>query len=103
MAFKDLLRHRMTDQIRVLRKTGYYYVRIDGKWRPEHRVVMERHLGRPLLPSEDVHHINEIKTDNRIENLEVVSRSEHAAIHAPEKLEAWLRRRKDARICEDRP
>lgn len=45
--------------------------------RRQHRVIMEEYLGRKLARGEHVHHKNGIKTDNRLENLEVVNAKKH--------------------------
>jgi hypothetical protein len=73
-------------QIGVWYKNSKGYI-VREEWRNgvrvsirQHRLVVEIHLGRELLPSEDVHHINGIKDDNRIENLEVIEHGKHTTL-----------------------
>ena len=67
---KGYVRVLKTDHPKNIR--GYAY---------EHRLVMEEYIGRYLEPWETVHHINEIKIDNRLDNLYLCTHAEHSAIH----------------------
>ncbi len=58
-------------------RDGYVLIYTGTNWQPEHRLVVENFLGRKLLSTETIHHINGIKDDNRLENLRVLSRADH--------------------------
>jgi len=59
-----------------------------GKHTLFYRALMEAHLGRPLREDEVVHHINGDPSDDRIENLEVMTNAEHTALHRDELIAA---------------
>ena len=70
---------------------GYIYMRVPkhpyakNNYVQEHRLVMEKSLGRYLEPHEVIHHMNHNTMDNRIENLMILSQGKHMAIH----IEKW--------------
>lgn len=64
--------------IRIYRKEGSRYL---------HDIIMEQYLGRSLTKDEVVHHINGDKTDNRIENLQLLDKLIHDEHHRGKKKE----------------
>lgn len=75
--------HKRPKGGRIIDYNGYVHLRIPEHpnavrgYVPEHRVVMEKYLGRYLNKKELVHHKNATRNDNRLENLEIVTQKTH--------------------------
>lgn len=70
-----------------VKRSGYIeYTRGQHKGRSQHVVAMEQLIGRPLAKDEVVHHIDHNRGNNHPSNLQLMSRSEHASLHAKENI-----------------
>ena len=75
------------------------FIRVNGKEIRYARFVVENHIGRKLLNSEIVHHKNLDKLDDRIQNLEVLSVSQHSKHHYPD-LKTKLGRKRTGKVVK---
>lgn len=86
---KDKKRPEITGEKHPNWKGGFYISKDGYKMysngvlskKTEQDLVMEKHLDRKLNRNEVVHHINENRLDNRIENLQLLTRAEHINLH----------------------
>jgi hypothetical protein len=63
------------------RNKKYLVVYNNGKYKMLHRIIVEKHLGRKLSDDEIVHHIDGDGLNNSINNLQIMTRSEHSRHH----------------------
>lgn len=104
--FKSWYRHgdplkaqpRQPDGSGTQRKDGYIQVVHEGKRVGQHRVVWQEAHG-PIPTGYHVHHINHVRNDNRLENLELVRNTEHPTKDFPKAVSGWSRDHEDCQDC----
>lgn len=80
----------------MVTRNGYVnVVTEDGRYIGEHRAVMESHLGRPLEPFENVHHLNGDREDNRLDNLELWFKPQPAGQRVDQLLDYIIKHHRD--------
>ena len=80
--WKPAAKHKMNDGqgyilVKLHPSDPFYCMAGKAGYVMEHRLIMAKRLGRPLLKSEQVHHIDGIKNHNDNNNLQLVSRADH--------------------------
>lgn len=78
-----LIKARPGDKMHEMADSNHYIM--------EHRLVVAEALGRPLRKGETVHHINGIKDDNRLENLELWYTNHGHGVRVRDMLADWAR------------
>ena len=98
--FTQGIRYKRKNRPEKITQHGYYWILSPGHPKalkdriPEHRAIMEKRLKRPIADHEHVHHINGNRLDNRLENLVVLTKSQHNSVHKSEEVK---HRHRDAR------
>ncbi len=80
-AMRNIANSKPIGTVRLHKQSGYFEEKSERGWVRQHILVYERHIGRLLSHDEIVHHRNEVKTDNAIGNLELMTHAEHTALH----------------------
>lgn len=94
-----MINHDVMKDIKQRVSRGRIEIKINGKWLTRSRVFMEHLLGRTLNKKEIVHHIDGNKLNDSLENLTVMSLSDHITLH--NKQRDWTRLKQ--RVNEKNP
>jgi hypothetical protein len=65
----------------IAKSNGYVYIKTENGYKKRCIILIEQKIGRELIKNEVVHHINGIKDDDRIENLQLLTKGQHSSVH----------------------